>query len=690
MGEAANAEVSQGLKAVEAFNKSFDEQRSRATRGPEVQPDLLLHQRKRRRTGSVEDTRAKRPNANRNTDDQDGFALTTHEDANERAEHTAEERNIHGPQGIDDSNEDGPVYHQSSWSNSYPGCGFSNTNGYGNLESIESYMTPLTDANMHLRIQSLPILANLSTQILTNLAMGSYDDALTMVTQPESDPGQAYATLKSLFDQTKKLYSDQDAFLDAYQLSLHDPTHRATIRKANLATFVSSVFGSQDVGFYHLNEHFLETFVPEGGKLLKSQGGLFLDLKTQAYISAMAHIASSERTKAEILDDLFPEDMDQRLLARRPGAKQLQPGELDFLTRARSRRDMLMNEDDEGENGKDLTEKYIWNEFLRDVSAYVSKNLDAIVSPVDATSSKGKNRRGREPSDSHQVAGTHHFQVQVTENHEARSDGNQNDISQREAVDKAARAAQMVLSAELYGNGRDGSVQRELSEEHPQEHAEHLGNEDEDFGQIPHSDQSAPTQVLYERARLAATAKATPSNRRAGLPSQRRPWTTEEENALMAGLDRVKGPHWSQILAMFGPGGSINESLKDRNQVQLKDKARNLKLFFLKSGIEVPHYLQFVTGDLKTRAPGQAAKNEAKARAKLKGEEDRAHIEGVLALASGGRRKSHSPSFEDEDDSGGGEATGGTQELSYEEQLAEQMRADQAGQENISFERSTA
>lgn len=96
----------------------------------------------------------------------------------------------------------------------------------------------------------------------------------------------------------------------------------------------------------------------------------------------------------------------------------------------------------------------------------------------------------------------------------------------------------------------------------------------------------------------------------------------------MAGLDRVKGPHWSQILAMFGPGGTINEVLKDRNQVQLKDKARNLKLFFLKSGIEVPYYLQFVTGELKTRAPAQAAKNEAKATS-----EYRAHVEGVMALA---------------------------------------------------------
>lgn len=158
---------------------------------------------------------------------------------------------------------------------------------------------------------------------------------------------------------------------------------------------------------------------------------------------------------------------------------------------------------------------------------------------------------------------------------------------------------------------------------------------------IPYPTQSAPTQVLYERARMAATAKASLSNRRAGHPSQRRPWTTEEESCLMAGLDRVKGPHWSQILAMFGPGGTISEVLKDRNQVQLKDKARNLKLFFLKSGIEVPYYLQFVTGELKTRAPAQAAKNEAKGKANT--DEDRAHIEGLMALAGGSSHEMEQP-----------------------------------------------
>lgn len=145
---------------------------------------------------------------------------------------------------------------------------------------------------------------------------------------------------------------------------------------------------------------------------------------------------------------------------------------------------------------------------------------------------------------------------------------------------------------------------------------------------------------------MATTAKSSPANRRAGLPSQRRPWTTEEENALMAGLDRVKGPHWSQILAMFGPGGTINETLKDRNQVQLKDKARNLKLFFLKSGIEVPYYLKFVTGELKTRAPAQAAKHEARERQRRLGDEDKAHVEGIegmMALAGAHSGSNMSP-----------------------------------------------
>ena len=75
----------------------------------------------------------------------------------------------------------------------------------------------------------------------------------------------------------------------------------------------------------------------------------------------------------------------------------------------------------------------------------------------------------------------------------------------------------------------------------------------------------------------------------------------------MAGLAEVKGPHWSQILSLYGRGGSVSEVLKDRNQIQLKDKARNLKLYYLKMGKEVPECLQGVTGELRKRGGVRAA-----------------------------------------------------------------------------------
>jgi protein TBF1 len=88
--------------------------------------------------------------------------------------------------------------------------------------------------------------------------------------------------LLHLFDATKKqLYSPDQAFLDPDILGFKEMQERKVIRKVNLATFISSVFGSVDVGFFHLNEGFLTTMAPDGGRLLKDMARLFLDLKTQ-------------------------------------------------------------------------------------------------------------------------------------------------------------------------------------------------------------------------------------------------------------------------------------------------------------------------------------------------------------------------------------------------------------------------
>ena len=202
---------------------------------------------------------------------------------------------------------------------------------------------------------------------------------MTITEDPESEAGQAYATLKSLFDHTKKVYSIHEPFLTPRELGLTDRTHVETIRKANLATFVSSVFGAQDVGFYHLNEYFLDTFVGEGGRLLKNQGQLFLDLKTQAFISARSY---GQRPKEELLEDIFPADMEDRLLARKGpptfSSKLLAPSEAEFLQRARNRSQALMRDPD-FQDVHALSRRYAWEDFLRDISNYIVKNFESLL-----------------------------------------------------------------------------------------------------------------------------------------------------------------------------------------------------------------------------------------------------------------------------------------------------------------------
>ncbi|KAK6542816.1 TTAGGG repeat binding factor [Orbilia ellipsospora] len=496
-----------------------------------------------------------------------------------------------------------------------PGAsGYSFSNAFANGQ--------LLDPSQHLRIQSLPILDNLSSQLLGTLFQGQFQDTLVTVTQPDTDQGQAYATLKALFWQTKRLYSS-DAFLSTDELKFQVPEHRNMIRQVNLATFVTSLFGSTEVGFFHLNQYFLSTFVPEGGRLLKLQGNLYLGLKTQAYISA---IDTGEKTKEQILDDLFEPDMATKLADRRGGSKELIPSETDFISRVKNRREQL---EKAPTNVPILREIYPWQDWLREMIQYVAKHRDSILAP---TTRKKLKRLEAAQGDSNK----HMFQ--------AHSQASSSMYGQHSALYPPPPGMSQPVYPGYSSVGRPsmhasysghqaapGLTQTSLSGSAPNP-ALSVGTSP--TTPQPH-EQTTPTHILYEQARLAATARQSPNARRAGLPSQRRPWSTEEEHALMLGLDYVKGPHWSQILAMFGAGGTINEALKDRNQVQLKDKARNLKLFFLKSGMDVPYYLQFVTGELKTRAPGQVAKNEKRKQQEEEANQNRATVDALNVLVGG-------------------------------------------------------
>ncbi|KAI7193626.1 hypothetical protein KC363_g2620 [Hortaea werneckii] len=407
------------------------------------------------------------------------------------------------------------------------------------------------DASMHLKLQSLPILDNLATQIIQTIAKSSFPEIQDLVRRTDAEVSQAYATLKSLFDQTRKVYSRETAFIDAVGIQMFQPSQQEVIRKANIATFVSSLLGAHDVSLFHLNDYFLDTFVPLGHRLLKWQGAIYLDLKTQTYISALMN---SDTSAEVLLDELFPNDLDAQILTRHPDAPSLSPSEQDFVDRSRSRKSYLLAEPVTEDSLADLPKKYQWHDFVREFAACISKNVDGLLNI---------------PLRTHNIFGAgHHSRRRADATHSVRDA-----LAGQQGV-MARKAPQSDVFSGLSG--------------------------------MPSLHQHQPSPAAAAAA-AAATGVGTEKNPPpSGGTTVRQAWTDAEQEALLSGLEKVDGPHWSQILALYGRGGSISEVLKDRNQVQLKDKARNLKLWYLKTGKEVPAALRGVTGELRKRGGARA------------------------------------------------------------------------------------
>ena len=429
-------------------------------------------------------------------------------------------------------------YVQPNWNN--PTAGFENSSLYGK------------DVSLHLKLQSLSILDNLSTQIILSLAKPSLSEIEKLTNGEENEESQAYITRKDLFDQTRKVYSRDVPFIDAIAIQLFTPPQQDIIRKANKATFISSILQSHDVSFWDLNEYFLEIFVPSGQRLLKWQGGILLELKTQVYISALLN---SDGSVLPILDELFPYDLEDRITARHPDAPNLAPSEVDFVERARARKQYLQAEPTSTALTV-LPRKYEWQDFLKEFLSCISKNVEVLLNvpnraqPLGITQSQiDATKRGGPLS---RVVG----------------------VESRLLAGLGIVDSDTTMSSGSYGNF--GALVPDHRDEDPKYSAASNTSE-------------TPNQTTATKGPKSSTS------------APRQPWRSEEEDALMAGLEAVKGPHWSQILSLYGRGGSISEILKDRNQIQLKDKARNLKLYYLKMGEEVPACLQGVTGELRKR-----------------------------------------------------------------------------------------
>lgn len=210
------------------------------------------------------------------------------------------------------------------------------------------------------------------------IGMPSYQVVSRILAQLESEESQEYLAIVDLFKHTKRLYSPLAPFLSARALAVEEPQQINVLRKANIATFTYILFGDSEGSLVDLCKCFLDCFAPDGGRLLKVHGALFLDLMTQAVIQPTD---AQKDDSVRLLTDIFPDDLEARILCRRSGAKTLAPTEQDFVNRARSRREILMREIKTSTGLKALQTRYSWDRFLRESHQYFTKNLHTILDP---------------------------------------------------------------------------------------------------------------------------------------------------------------------------------------------------------------------------------------------------------------------------------------------------------------------
>ncbi|EON61312.1 hypothetical protein W97_00525 [Coniosporium apollinis CBS 100218] len=194
------------------------------------------------------------------------------------------------------------------------------------------------------------------------MATSSPAEMIACMTNPRNNE---HGTLKSLFEHTKKAFTRDDMMINPNALPPEQPASYDILRRANIVTFLVSIFDSRGPDFVLLNRLFLETFVPLGSRLYKWQGALFLELKTQAYISSML---SGSSNRQDVIDEFFPGNLELCLLMRRPASnQQISPSEQDFLKRVQTRRSYLLSEPDTPGAVTRLLKKYEWKDFLKEI-----------------------------------------------------------------------------------------------------------------------------------------------------------------------------------------------------------------------------------------------------------------------------------------------------------------------------------
>ncbi|CAR28538.1 hypothetical protein ZYGR_0S01710 [Zygosaccharomyces rouxii] len=495
---------------------------------------------------------------------------------------------------------------------------------------------------LRLNISSLCLLDNVATQMLRLLLLNSTSpQVIEVISDPtaylSSGETEMFQTLLKLFTHIRMIYDSKTPLLTVHDvvpglwfpncpapliLRGHEAYIVTAIRKSNLLTFLLTILNCFNYGFELLQESFLDVFCPntiftgnttidQNGKFLKSQAILYLELKTQAFISALKSFENgSDRIptakQQEFLDIFFSNNLSDQLVLRRRGNRHniteeiMTPSQREFVERCERRRENLLNYT----SFKNLIQDYDWNHFVKELLDYCNKNLGLII--------WGHKGKGKSPLYCFDIT---EFDTQVLyASGAAASDENV------ALVNTNANTSGGVHQNLLGGDPGSGSFDSpDLASTVTQQVMLSAGG-GVDGGSSSH-DKDAIKDVHGNRLTksLADAAVAVTSSSQLGHPitgagttagggggrggmlkklNSKRTWSREEQDALAEGLRDV-GPSWAKILDLYGPGGKINESLKNRSQVQLKDKARNWKLQYLKTGRPLPEYLLKVTGTLE-------------------------------------------------------------------------------------------
>lgn len=517
-----------------------------------------------------------------------------------------------------------------------------NSDVFNNSDSLNRFNNIIQSLPLKTRItiSSLCLLDNISTQLLRFLIFNSNAPHLLAIFTDDSNflasgETETFQVLLQLFKQVRIIYNARSPLLNVHDVAPglwfpnapppmllrgHEAYIITVIRKANLLTFILTTLYCFNYGFDLLQNTFLDIFCPntlftgtstsdQNGKFLKSQAILYLDLKTQALIAGLKEFedenGSIPKDKLEsLLDEIFPTDLADQLIERRLGNgttatnATMTPSERDFVERCDRRRENLL----QFHNLNELISSYDWNHFIKELLDYCNKNMGLII--------WGRKGRGKSPL---YCFDAKEFDQQIMTASGAVS-SHYNDNNQYDPLNRTNNESTNLTTVNDTNRSTttmNGNVSNERGSSQ--------GSPDlltSNSTGINSTEKSTTTDVNAANSRMTqyiVNAAVAASGQRIKKIKAKRTWSKHEEDALIAGLKEV-GSSWSKILDMYGPGGKISEDLKNRTQVQLKDKARNWKLQYLKSGKPLPPYLMKVTGTLDKHTRGKK-KNAALAAA---------------------------------------------------------------------------